>query len=358
MTPIYSHSIKTPSPHPASTDLETVVCDFCGSPEVKHLADLPPLDAILLPMHRLGTAALQIKPEQIGFVECRRCGLVYMNPRLTENAIERFYDAVYAAGSSVAFESSQDKRSAYMLDTLARFLPTGTPHVLDIGCGAGQLLAAAQHRGWQISGSELSGVAVARASEQLGVPIFHGDFRDMGLAPGSVDAVIMQSVVEHLRAPIDFLRDSSALLKPGGVLMFNVPNPASWEAWWARLTGQMWRGFIVEHLYYFTPTIVQAILADLNLEIMHMSAWIPGTRLPNPIRDIRQMLAPAPTPAAPPPDSSSGAPPAIPPLRPVSLPRRIIRQANHYALDVVSYLGMRYGKPRAGNGVFVWARRL
>jgi SAM-dependent methyltransferase len=226
---MFSHSIKNPVVSPHTPDLERVVCDYCGSAEATVLATLPPTAELPLPMHRLGAMSLKLNGERIQFCQCRSCGLVYMNPRLTEAAIARFYDTVYASGASTAFESDQQNRKNYLLDVTASLLKTDQPHILDIGCGAGQFLRVAQQRGWQVSGSELSGVAAATASRILGVPIYHGDFRDMPLAAGSVDVVAMQSVVEHLRAPISFLNDSAALLKPGGVLMFNVPNVASWE---------------------------------------------------------------------------------------------------------------------------------
>lgn len=355
--PIFSHSVQNPAPCPNSPDLEAVVCDYCGGSRTQPLAALPPVDALALPMHRLGAAALRFENGAVRFCRCRDCGLVYMNPRLTENAVARFYDTVYAVkGAAQAFESDQARRANLYLDQIAALLAVEQPHVLDIGCGAGQFLRLAQARGWTVSGSELSGVAAEKASRLLGVPVFHGDFREMGFAPGTLDVITLLSVLEHLRAPMDTLRDSAALLKPGGVLMFNVPNPDSWEYRLARLTGQRWRGFIIEHLYYFTPAFLRQALAALELDIRHMTSWNPDTRLPNPLRDLRAVRAAADQPAA----TAPGAPAAaIPAARPVSLPRRVARQINYYLLDVVSALseGRQGGGSVSGNALFVWAQK-
>ncbi|GIL13119.1 MAG: hypothetical protein BroJett038_18390 [Chloroflexota bacterium] len=356
LMPIFSHSIQNPIPCPGSLDLETVVCDCCGGSRTQPLAVLPPVDELALPMHRLGAAALRFEPGAVRFCRCLDCGLVYMNPRLTENAVARFYDTVYAVrGAAQAFESDQRRRTNRYLDQIAALLAVERPHVLDIGCGAGQFLRAAQQRGWRVSGSELSGVAAEKASRLLGVPVFHGDFREMGFAPASLDVITLLSVLEHLRAPMDTLRDSAALLKPGGVLMFNVPNPDSWEYRFARLTGQTWRGFIIEHLYYFTPAFLRRCLAELGLDIRLMSSWNPDSRLPNPLRDLRAARAVPPPPAAP----GSDTPTAIPAAKLVSLPRRLLRQANHYLLDVVSALseGRQDGGSTSGNALFVWAQK-
>ncbi len=278
------HSHSAIDPRPATPDLEWVVCDICGHDDARRLATLPPPDRLLWPMHRLGASALALDGQPIHLVECRRCGLVYMNPRLTEAAIARFYDTVYAAGAAELFESDLAVQVRYYLDALSRHVAAPRPHLLDIGCGAGQLLALAQARGWRIDGAELSAYAAQHASQTLGVPVHCGDFRTMGLAPGSLDAVTLIHVLEHVRAPVDFLRDAAALLRPGGVLMFDAPNVDSAEARLARRLRQPWRGFIIEHLYYFRPALLRRLVADLGLELIAIDGYLPGVPLPNPLR--------------------------------------------------------------------------
>lgn len=360
-SPLCSRSILNPVACGPESDLERVVCDYCGTDNARILATLPPVTALPSPMHRLGASALRLGEERIQFCQCRACGLVYMNPRPTEAAIARFYDRVYGTqGASEGFESEQGARVTYVLDVTARLLQpsTNTPlYLLDIGCGAGQLLLEAQRRGWRVLGTELSRVAAQRASDVLGVPIHCGDFRDLRLPAGSLDVVTMQAVVEHLRAPMDFLRDSAALLRPGGVLFFSVPNVASAEHRVARLLGQPWRGFIIEHLYYFTPAFLRRLAPDLGLEIAVMSSWNPLSRWPNPWRDLRQMRQRLPA-AAPSGTAGTAAQPVA--SATISPARRVARQINNYFLDTISKLseGRRRGASSLGNTLFVWARRV
>ncbi|MCC7208913.1 MAG: class I SAM-dependent methyltransferase [Anaerolineae bacterium] len=360
----YSHSVLSPRPAAHSPDLEHVVCDYCGADHVRMLARLQPPAEMAFPMHRLGAQALQLAGMAVHFVRCLRCGLVYMNPRLTEPAIARFYDMIYARpGAAAAFESDQARHTAYILDQTARLLAraenAAPPKHLDIGCGAGQLLAAAQARGWQVYGSEVSTVAAERASARLGVAIHVGDFRDMALEPASLDVVTLLAVLEHVRTPVDYVRDAAALLRPGGVLVIEAPNVASLEFHVASALGQTWRGFIIEHLSYFTPRFMRRLLADLGMDIIVLTSRIPWTRVPNPFRDAAALLRR--------PESASGgdqAPPGremlaippLPPLPPASLPRRIVRQANNYALDTLSWLSDQGGA--RGNTLIVWARRV
>ncbi|MBZ0299527.1 MAG: class I SAM-dependent methyltransferase [Anaerolineae bacterium] len=355
----YSHSILHATAVAHAPDFEAVVCDYCGSTAAESLGTLPPLDQLPFPMHRLGASALESGGQAIHFVRCRVCGLVYMTPRPTESAIARFYDTVYAAsGAADAFESDQHERTNDLLDRTMPYLDgVSTPSLLDIGCGRGQFLVAAQQRGWRVYGSELSAVAARAASDHLGgVPIHHGDFRSMTL-DDSLDMVSLLEVLEHLRAPVDYLRAAAGLIRPGGVLLLEVPNVASWEYYAARALRQDYRGFIIEHLYYFTPALMSRLLADLGLEVCHMSSRHATASLPNPLADLRA-LRPANSGESAGADAASPAG-SISPLPPVSLPRKVLRQANNYLMDTISYLsqGPRINPRPAGNTLYVWGRK-
>lgn len=382
---VISHSIVAPQPTRAA-DLERVVCDYCGSAHGEALGTLPAPAALLLPMHRLGATALQLGDEPIGFVRCSGCGFVYMTPRLTGDAITRFYDTVYSTpGAAVAFDSDQRAFTEYVIGECARFVGAGyilPLRICDIGVGGGQMLAAAQRRGWHIAGSEISAVAARRASEQLGFTVFNGDFRAAGYAPAAFDVVTLVFVVEHVRDPVAMLQAAADLLAPGGVLFVAVPSPASWEFALARLTGQLWRGFIIEHLSYFSPAFMRTLMAGLGLEFVKLNCWSPEVVFPNPLRDVMGMIKPSPltplpqgegtltnghrevlsvgTPVQRTPHEASlqdsiGDAAAIPPLPSVSLPRRVVRQINNYTLDTVSALSAY--TPASGNAIYVWARK-
>jgi 2-polyprenyl-3-methyl-5-hydroxy-6-metoxy-1,4-benzoquinol methylase len=353
---IHSHSIINSISHPKSLDLEYVVCDYCGEDTSEILAALPPITQISSDMHRYGASKLDYEDGEINFVRCQNCGLVYMNPRLKEDAIGRFYDNVYGDGVYSGFLHNTLHRENYILDKIENFLDVKSPHILDIGCGAGQLLYAAQQRDWLIHGSELSETAAQAASQRLHESIYHGDFREMGLKQNSLDIISMKSVVEHLLAPIDFLRDSVSLLKSGGILYFNVPNIKSWEYRYAELTRQVWRGFIIEHLYYFDATLIERILFDLGVEIIWMNSWLPNSQFPNPLADIGGLLRKKATSEA---QSSGSNDIIIPPLESLSLPKRILRQLNNYTADAIGVLsnGQKDKQKTEGNLLMIWARK-
>jgi SAM-dependent methyltransferase len=121
--------------------------------------------------------------------------------------------------------------------------------LLEIGCGTGDFLLAAQSAGFHVSGIEISGPAAATANARLGRPcVTTGTLDTVTVPPGSVDTVAFFDVVEHVRQPVDFLSRVHKALKPGGRVILVTPSLDSWSA---KLLGSHWMEYKPEHLFYF-----------------------------------------------------------------------------------------------------------
>lgn len=122
------------------------------------------------------------------------------------------------------------------------------PRILDVGCGTGRLLLELQRLGATAIGTEREGAA-GRAVRS-GLQIIEADIEDVGARVGSVDAVVIWHVLEHLRDPVSALRAALGLLPSGGMLFLAVPNAASWQA---RLFGPHWFHLdLPRHLHFFS----------------------------------------------------------------------------------------------------------
>jgi 2-polyprenyl-6-hydroxyphenyl methylase/3-demethylubiquinone-9 3-methyltransferase len=102
--------------------------------------------------------------------------------------------------------------------------------LLDIGCGGGLLCEPMRRLGFEVTGVDASerniGTASTHAAEQ-GLQI---DYR-CGTAEGllaagepSFDVVLNMEVVEHTADPAQFLRDTSKLVAPGGIMIIATLN--------------------------------------------------------------------------------------------------------------------------------------
>jgi SAM-dependent methyltransferase len=119
-----------------------------------------------------------------------------------------------------ANESTRTRRMAY-LDSHLR----SARDVLEIGCSSGFMLFPLMASGTRCVGVEPSGLFRDHLSDR-GLEVHPGldDLRATG--ERRFDVVMHFFVLEHISTPIEFLESQLALLKPGGKLVFEIPNAA------------------------------------------------------------------------------------------------------------------------------------
>jgi SAM-dependent methyltransferase len=129
--------------------------------------------------------------------------------------------------------------------------------VLDAGAGRGRFVATALAAGYRARGIEPSRRG-ADAAAALGVPVEHVTIEAAPIAPGSLDAVTLWHVLEHLDDPGSALAQIATWLAPEGVLLVGVPNLASVQA---RIGGERWYHLdLPRHRLHFTPAGLDALL--------------------------------------------------------------------------------------------------
>jgi SAM-dependent methyltransferase len=159
----------------------------------------------------------------------------------------------------------------------------GPGRILDLGCGRGELLELFERQGWQALGTQISQTAAAAARALRGVDVRLGELPQMGLEAASFDVITAFHVVEHLQDPVAYLREARRLLKPGGLLVLEVPNLACPGF---RFLGTRDLCFdYPHHLFFFTPASLGRLLAEAGFavqEISHFSLeYSPFTTLQN-----------------------------------------------------------------------------
>lgn len=136
--------------------------------------------------------------------------------------------------------------------------------VLDVGCGKGWILHEFRGRGWEVSGTEMSPDAAGFAVNRLRLPVRCGDLQAQAFPAAHFDVVTLWHVLEHLRDPVETVREAARLLKPGGLLVLAVPNQQGYLARIGR--GKWFHLDVPRHLYHYNPTTLRRLVETAGLE--------------------------------------------------------------------------------------------
>ncbi|HEX6421500.1 MAG TPA: methyltransferase domain-containing protein [Acidimicrobiales bacterium] len=231
-------------------------CPWCGGETIDRLVTVPDL--------------FQGKPGRFHLDECRGCGHVFQNPRLSPAGLDYyyrdFYDGVQREHTETVFGFAGPayRARAAMLRRHAepkRWLDVGTGH--GYFCLAAQEMwpdtrfdgldltpnvTEAQRRGWVEQGFEALLPEVAA---------------DM---TGGYDVVSMLHYLEHTRDPAAELDAARTVLEPGGHLLIEVPAP---ESAIGRRLGWLWGPWLQPQHQHFLPLAnLAAALEERGLRVV------------------------------------------------------------------------------------------
>lgn len=241
----------------SAQDLREVPCLFCGGRDEQ----------------------LRFEAAPFRVVECRKCGLVYVNPRLSPERIHEMYQEEYWSSDRAkdfgytAYLSEAElylRTYAMRSQVIDSFRPE-PGSVLDVGCAAGFFLKVMAEKGWTTTGIEISSKMVAYAQQALGLQdMRRGDLLSIDFADDvRFDVVTLWDVIEHLERPDLHLKRAASLLADDGLLVLETQNVASR---FARLMGSRWQHYKhEEHLYHFSPATLHRLLADAGLRVLQNS---------------------------------------------------------------------------------------
>jgi len=199
----------------------------------------------------------KVSDEKFTIVSCKRCGLVFVNPRPTTEEIHDYYPKEFYSVHLSAEELLQETKSRTAAKlALFQNLPAG--RLLDIGCQKGEFLFEAQQKGWDVYGLEFS----SKPPNLFNLPIFYDQIDKAPFAEGYFDLITMWAVLEHVHDPLTMLAHIRRLLKPGGRALILVPNYNSIPA---RL---MRHDDVPRHLIMFTPRTFQRLSEKAGFRVI------------------------------------------------------------------------------------------
>ena len=189
-------------------------------------------------------------------VMCEACGMVFVNPRPTIQAIHLYYPPDFYHVNASPSKLLEEKRGT--LEARLKLVGRAPPgKVLDVGCQKGEFLYVMKQRGWDPVGVEFS----STPPNVFGLPIYCTELKNAPLEPESFDLITLWAVLEHVHDPLDVLRQVGRLLKPSGRAFMLVPNFNSIPARFMR------HDDVPRHLLMFTPRTLRRAAAAASLAI-------------------------------------------------------------------------------------------
>ena len=250
--------------------MKEINCNLCGQNDTKLL-------------FKSKDRRVNIKGKTIfSVVQCKNCGLVYVNPQPTYQELKPFYGENYFRFSH---QCKRRRKIYYFLKRVKnnffdKIFYSQNPKFykwkvlnnskngkfLDIGCATGlqDIKFMQDFPNWEFYGVEPDAVAFQEASKIKGFNIKKGFLEDANYSDNFFDIILMNQVLEHVPDPKKTLLECSRILKNDGKLIVAVPNYSSLSS---KIFGKYWYHLdIPRHLYHFTPKTIKELLNSANFK--------------------------------------------------------------------------------------------
>ena len=205
-------------------------------------------------------------------VECVKCKFLRLFPRPSGEELSGYYPSGYWFQPHDAASQAAEIYRRLVLTDHVQFVESALRRsklagpVLDVGPSGGLLARLLRDRGRKVVGLDNSQEAADIAWRINGVPVVAGDLLQAPFAEGSFAMVTMFHVLEHVEQPGAFLEAARRLLRPGGRLIVQVPNAASWQF---LILGEAWNGLDVpRHLWNFRDSDLEWLLRDRGFNVV------------------------------------------------------------------------------------------
>ncbi len=269
-------------------ELTHVSCDLCGADDYQIKMRIP--SSLYLPqiLNSLSWVGWN-PPQHWTLVQCRQCGLIYTNPRVKPEELHCLYPPMMFWDEETGkIRKKSPQRWRNQLALVQSFKASG--RFLDIGCANGFLVKEAQDAGFGSYGVELSERAVQYAREVLGLSrVLQGNVEDVNFADDFFDAVTMFDVLEHVPSPRRTLTEIARILRPGGILVAQLPSVDSLGF---RLFGPLWCCTQpAAHLTYFSRRTLTMMVQEAGMVVFEIHGPVPKIGLRSEIARKRRLLA-------------------------------------------------------------------
>jgi SAM-dependent methyltransferase len=193
--------------------------------------------------------------EVYSLMQCNLCAFISTHPLPGPNILKQYYDQDYWQNSGGKTGGLLDTFYNLRMHGIIKAIKTMVPcngYILDWGAGDGSLLRLLEAEGFEGVGIDIY------SAESPNRKLINSSIQDAPFQNGSFDAITCFHVLEHIDEPVPSIKKAIQLLKPGGILILEVPNI---ESFGFKLFKRNWYPLdIPVHINHFSLTVLQRIL--------------------------------------------------------------------------------------------------
>lgn len=195
-------------------------------------------------------------------VRCKDCALAFTDDRAAPPPQELY--PAFDQSDSAAIRGVRSLLSVFLRqrEAVVRAARPGG-RLLDFGCGAGAFARWMSGRGYEVVGLEPFSLGAPTRAEHL--LLRREPLERAAPTLGRFDVITLWHVLEHLKNPVEVLKQLAGLLAPGGVVIASVPNFASWQS--QAFKGRWFHLDPPRHLLHFEPRTLADCLARAGLAV-------------------------------------------------------------------------------------------
>ena len=205
----------------------------------------------------------------VSIARCNSCRLEFNLDLLTGVDFSELYveDQLYSHTDYVYQNELYPKYSVDTIDEILNFV-TQPGRLMEIGFLNTDLLARFSKLGWDTLGVDLDPQAVEKARAQ-GFDAYATDISGPVLDGEKFDLIFAIAVLEHIEDPRKFVSRISELLRPGGVALFQLPNPVSLNKWVSSHSPHGWDMYLEPgHVYHYKQRHLETLFENAGLAMV------------------------------------------------------------------------------------------
>lgn len=211
--------------------------------------------------------------EKNDVLECKDCGLVFLDIKKPKEEAESFYAKEYREVNSIPKKSAEEWFSDPVirqdcknrLEWITRqYGDVSWKKILDIGSSSGYFLKTLFSANARATGVELN-ESCSDYARSLGFTVYSKSIETIGFK-NEFDLVVMFHTFEHVFDPASVLRAISTALNDGGVFMGEVPNQDDWRI--KVFNNEVVKRFHYDpfHYYYLSPKTLTGYLKKYGFD--------------------------------------------------------------------------------------------